>query len=381
MARTDFQQTQAALQSAKHILITFPASKSMVAVGSALALSETIESLGKQVDIASSNFILPGNLKFLPQIKKINSGLSSLNKFIISLNLSDAKLKDLSYSLEKNKLNIYLTPDQGSFTSKDLTTGTSDFAYDLIITLDTPDLNSLGPIFHDNTDFFYQTTIINIDNNIHNEHFGQINLVNFNLAATAELVMELVEQTHPEVMTADWATYLYTSLTVASKSFTSSQVTPLTLERASKLVTLGARREEVVTHLFRTKKLPLLKLWGRVLARLKSDGKRRLVWSLLTPDDFIKSGATESELPGVVDELILGAVEAKTVVLLYEQEVGTTSVYIHAGAGRRADELIKPFNPRGDQHTAQATLINTTVLEAEKKIIEHIKAAIAPLEE
>ncbi len=381
MARTDFQQAQAALQSAQHILITFPASKSMVAVGSALALAQTIESLGKKVDIVSSNFVLPGNLRFLPLVKKINAGLASLRKFIISLNLADTKLKDLSYSLEKDKLNILLTPEQGSFSSKDLTTTTSDFAYDLIITVDAPDLNSLGNIFHDNTEFFYQTTIINIDNSIHNEHFGQINLVNFNLAATAELVMELVEQTHPEVMTADWATCLYTSLTIASKSFTSAQVTPLTLERASKLVTLGARREEVVTHLFRTKKLPLLKLWGRVLARLKSDNQRRLVWSLLTPDDFIKSGASEIELPGVVDELILGAVEAKTVVLLYEQTPGTTSVYVHAGTGRRADELIKPFSPQGDQHTARTSLENTTILEAEKKIIEHIKAVTPPLEE
>lgn len=378
MARTELQQAQAALQDAQHILITFPNTKTMVATGTALALAHTLESMNKRVDIVSAGFTLPGNLKFLPQVKKISSQVTGLRKFIISLNLTSVKLKDLSYSLEKDKLKIYLTPESGSFSNHDISTQSSDFIYDLIITVDTPDLNSLGDLFHNNTEFFYQTTIINMDNHPSNEHFGQINLVNFNLASTAEIALELIEQIHPEALTADVATCLYTALTVASKNFTSPQVTPQTLERAGHLIALGARREEVVTHLFRTKKLPLLKLWGRVLARLKSDSSRQLVWSMLTPDDFVKSGADESVLPGVVEELILNAPEAKTVVLLYEQKTGTTSVYIYAGAGRRADDLLKPFSPQGDQHTARTTLNNTSVIEAEKKVIEHIKALLPP---
>ena len=381
MARTDFQQAQAVLQNAKHILLTFPASKAHLAIGSVLALAATFDGLNKRVDIVAADFALPGNFKFLPQAKRIVSHVAGLRKFIISLNLAKTQLKDLSYGLENEKLNIFLTPEHGSFSAHDLTTQTSDFNYDLIITVDTPDLNSLGNLFHDNTEFFYQTTIINIDSAPNNEHFGQVNLVNFNLASTAETIMEFIEQIHPESLTPDVATSLYAALTVASKSFTSPQVTPLTLDKASCLVTMGARREEVVTHLFRTKKLPLLKLWGRVLARLKSDGSRKLVWSLLTPDDFIKAGAEEADLPGVVDELITGAVEAKTVVIIYERSPGTTLVYLHAGSGRRADELLKPFAPQGDQHTSRATITNCSVIEAEKKIIDHLRAAIPPLEQ
>lgn len=380
MARTDLQQTQTSLQSAKHILLTFPASKTMVAAGSALALTQTLEDMGKQVDVVAADFSLPGNLKFLPQAKRIANHVAGLRKFIISLNLAKTNLKDLSYSLEGNKLNVFLTPEHGSFSAHDLTTKTSEFHYDLIITLDTPDLNSLGNLFHDNTEFFYQTTIINIDSSPNNEHFGQVNLINLNLAATAEIVMELIEQIQPESITADMATCLYTSLTMASKNFTAQQVTPQTLNRASRLVTLGARREEVVTHLFRTKKLPLLKLWGRVLARLKNDSGRKIVWSLLTPDDFIKSGADEADLTGVIDELILGAPEAKTAIIIYEREASTTQIYLHAGTGRRADDLLKPFNPTGDQHTARAILTNCSVIEAEKKVIEHVKSVLAPLE-
>ena len=381
MARTDLQQTEATLLAARQVLITCPASKTAMAAGSALALAQVIEKLGKRVDIVVTPFDLPGSLRFLPQVKRITNQVASLRKFIVSLNLAQARLKDLSYSLEKDKLNIFLTPASGTFSSSDLTTQASDFTYDLIITVDTPDLNSLGDIFHNNTEFFYQTTILNLDCGATNEHFGQINLVNFNIASTAEIVLDLIEQIKPEAIDAEVATCLYTSLTVASKSFTSPQVTPLTLERAGHLVTLGARREEVVTHLFRTKRLPLLKIWGRVLARLKHDSQRRLVWSMLTPDDFIKAGADASELSGVVDELILGAAEAKTVALLYELTAGTTTVYLHAGAGRRADELLKPFNPQGDQHTARASLINTSVIEAEKKIIDYLKAVLVPLEE
>ncbi|MDP3986374.1 MAG: hypothetical protein Q8P77_03035, partial [Candidatus Veblenbacteria bacterium] len=81
------------------------------------------------------------------------------------------------------------------------------------------------------------------------------------------------------------------------------------------------------------------------------------------------------------DELIVGAAEAKTVVLLYERAAGTTTVYIRAGAGRRADELLKPFGASGDQHVASASLSGTTVLEAEQKIINHLRTVLPALEE
>jgi bifunctional oligoribonuclease and PAP phosphatase NrnA len=381
MVMTELEQAILLARRATHVLVTFPRDQVGVAAGTALALMQALEHLGKRVDIVSAGFVLPGNLRFLPGIKRIGSEVNSLRKFIVSLDLKQSGLKDLSYNVEADKLEIYLTPSRGSFQTQDLTARSSDFTYNLIVTVDTPDLASLGDLFHANTEFFYQTTILNFDHTPTNEHFGQINLVDLNVPATADVVLNFLEKLDDGLITPDIATCLYASLSSASRSFTTPRVTPDTLAQAGRLVNLGARREEVVTHLFRTKKLPTLRLWGRTLARLKSDRSRKLVWSLLQPEDFIKSGAGEEELPSVVDELIVNAPEAGTIVLLYEQTSGTTSVLLRASPGRRATDLLKPFNPTGDLKSARAILPGVTVIEAEKKVIEHLKSVLLVLEE
>ncbi len=373
MALTTEQQLLELLSHAKRLLITFSPTKGGDAIGSSLALAKFLTKQGKQVDVIASHWQIPPGFNFLPEIEKIKSELASLRKFIVSLNLDNTKLKELSYSVENNKLNIYLTPKNGSFAASDLTTRSSDFIYDAIFVLDSPDLESLGDLYHNNTDFFYQTTIINIDHNITNEHFGQINLVDFNVAATSELIFKLLQSLHPQDIDADIATCLYAALSSATKSFKTINITPDTLSKAAELIALGARREEVVTYLYRTKTLPMLRLWGRALARIKSDHTRKLVWLLLQPEDFIKSGAQESELSGVIDEVVTTAPEAGVIVLIYEPRPGETKILTQTNPGRNAFDLLKPFGPQGDRTIASAILINTTLLEAEKKIIDHLR--------
>lgn len=380
MALSITQQVSEILTRSRHILITFPAQAGSDAVAAGLGLATWLEKKGHRVDIVSDNFELPGILRFLPNAKKINNQLSGLRKFILSLDLNETALNDFSYSIENNQLNIYLTPKQGSWQERDLSSKQSDFIYDLIFVINAPDLNSLGSIYKLNTEFFFKTTIINLDHLPSNEHYGQINLVDLNLPSTSEVVFNLITEINKDLIDDDIATCLLTGLTAATKSFSTIQVTPETLTQASKLISLGARREEVVTHLYRTRQLNTLKLWGRALARLKSDSSRKLVWSLLQKDDFIKAGASEEELTGVIDELITNSPEAGTIVLFYESAPNSTKVFVHAGLGRHALDMLKPFNGLGDKTKAWTELTDTPLLEAEKKVIEHLKLIIKTLE-
>lgn len=373
---TSEQQLLELIGKARHILITFSPMRGGDAVASALALGNFLEQQDKQVSIISHHWQATNQLKFLPRIETILTELPSLQKFVISLNTANSKLRDLSYDVKDDRLHIYLTPQHGSFTAADITTRSSNFLYDLIFVLDSPDLESLGDLYHNNTDFFYQTTIINIDHGITNEHFGQINLVNFNASSTAELILKLIKTINPQAINPDTATCLYTGLTLASKSFKANTVTPITLGNASELIALGARREEVVTNLYRTKTLPMLKLWGRALARIRNDAARKLVWLLLQPDDFLKSGATAKDLPGVIDEVISSTPQATVVALLYEQKSGQTSVLLQCLPGRNAVELLKPWQAQGDQFLAKAHLADRGLLEAEKIVIEHLRQAL-----
>jgi len=375
MALNEIEQIQEVIKDSHHILITFRKDYSIDAVACALALYLVLKKQNKLVDIACDDFILPKNLNFLPNAQAINPKISNLQKFIISVDTSNDKIEEFSYNLEGDKLKIFITPKAGAFSKDNLQAESSDYKYDLIITLDTPDFSSLGKIYQNFTEFFYNTTIINIDANPGNEHFGQINLTNMNAVATAEILFNLIISLDKNLIDKDIATCLLTGLVSKTKSFKTPNVTPKTLEIASSLLSSEANLDTIIKSLYRSKSLGTLNLWGRVLARLKSWDNNKLIWSLLTDHDFIEAGAEPKDLADVIEELISFIPGVETVVLIYQTN-GNNCVIINTLKNQNALYLASTFKPTGSKNLAEFCLTQTTLLEAEKQVIEEIKTKL-----
>jgi len=372
MALNETQQVTEAIKKSHHILITFRKDFTIDAVASALALYLVLKKQEKLVDIICSDFKLPDSLKFLPTTKNIKDNFSTLQKFVINLDTTKNKVDEFSYDLKKDKLKIYITPKSGSFEQKNIKAESSEYKYDLVIALDTPDLESLGKIYRNFTEFFYNTSIINIDHKAENEHFGQINLTNMNAVATAEILFNLINEIDRNLIDSEVATCLMTGLISKTRSFKTNNVTPKTLEVASQLLSAEADRDAIIKSLYRSRSLTTLNLWGRVLARLKNDGNNKLVWSLLTENDFVEAQASHNDLPDVIDELISFIPGVEVVVLIY-QLGGKNCVMVHTLKNHNALYLTSSFNPDGSKNLAEFCLTEKTLLEAEKQIIKKIK--------
>jgi hypothetical protein len=113
------------------------------------------------------------------------------------------------------------------------------------------------------------------------------------------------------------------------------------------------------------------------LARLKSDAESKIVWTLLSQQDFLHAGAHEEDLPDVIDELISNSPEAKIIVLLYENRVRHICGLIRVERPRDARQLTESLSPSGTPQEAHVCFENTTIVEAERKIIEEIKKQVA----
>src|SRR3989338_5216265 len=157
MALTDFEQLQKVLKTSKYILVLFNSQDNGDGLASAVALKTFLEGLHKQVEIVSNNFISPKQFKFLPGADTVKPELAHLQKFIIKVDVSKTSIETISYDIKDSWLSIYLTPKQGIIGKQELRTAQSTFKYDLIVTLNTPDLESLGTTFFNNTDLFYKT--------------------------------------------------------------------------------------------------------------------------------------------------------------------------------------------------------------------------------
>jgi len=145
---------------------------------------------------------------------------------------------------------------------------------------------------------------------------------------------------------------------------------------ASHLLKLGADRELIINNLNKNKTLATLNLWGRVLARLKTDTHYKLAWSLVSQTDFQKSGSGPENLEGVVAELIANSPQIETTLILYESKAGNIKGIIYTSQNYNALELARLFNPEGHKNRAQFSLTTTRLMAAEELVINKIRERI-----
>lgn len=375
------QQIFEQIEKAGHILITFRKNWTGDSVSSALALKLFLLKLGKDADIAAEKLSPNDLFRFLPGYPSIKDKLDNLRKFIISLDLSRSKVDQIKYKLEDDKLNFIISPKEGVFSQEDISSQMGDFKYDLIIVLDTPDLDSLGSVYEDDPEFFYQVPVINIDHHASNESFGQIKCVELTAIATSEILFNLFKEKHKAELDEDIATCLLCGIISETRSFKTQNITPQALAISSELIALGARREEIVATLYRSRSINVLRLWGRILARLNSTANGSLVWSVLTKNDFEKTQTGENDLADVIDELIINIPQAKIIVLIYETENGTesrSSALIYSVKNINSLDLSKAWSGTGSRISSKV-VIPKNLTDAEKEIIEHIKEELSRL--
>jgi nanoRNase/pAp phosphatase (c-di-AMP/oligoRNAs hydrolase) len=382
---TKDQQIFEQINKANNILIVFPKTWNGDAVASSLALFLYLKKLDKKIDIAadkledepSGDYKVDNSIfSFLPAYNEIKNSIDNLRKFIISLDITNAKVSQIKYKVEENTLNFIISPKEGFFTHDDISSSSSGFKYDLIITLDTPDLESLGKIYDSDTEFFYKTPIINIDHRSNNEEFGQINFVELTAVSVSEILFSLFESYSRELIDEDIATCLLAGIIIKTKSFKTPNITPHALLATSQLISMGGRREEIVNNLYKSRSINILKLWGRILARLNGALDNTFVWSTLSQADFIKTESREEDLREAIDELIINIPEATIITLIYENQTADkkiqTKTMVYSVKNINALNLIKSLNPTGNVKLALAT-IDKPLKEAEKDIVETIK--------
>jgi phosphoesterase RecJ-like protein len=376
MALKETQQTLETIKRSTHPLICIPSGGGADAYATALGLAKVLVKLGKEVVIVAADGAAPKNLEFLPGVDKITSRLDNLRRFVIELDASKTKVEELTYELKNDKLLVYLSPKKGFWAEKDVRTSSSGYKFDLIICIGSPDYESCAQLYSENTDFFFRTPVINIDHAPENEHYGQINVVDITASACAEVCHDLIDAIEPGLIDEEVATAFLTGMIAKTRSFKTKNVTPKTLQTASKLIAKGARREEIVQRLYRTRSIQTLRLWGRALARLKADEDAPIVWSLLSQQDFMHAGAEEKDLPDVIDELIASSPEAKIVVLMYEMTNRNICAIVRTERPLDAITLCRGFSTAGTRDEVWLCIINKTIVQVEKELISAIKEQI-----
>ncbi len=375
--KTIEQQFLEVIERANHPLLVLSAFPHIDDYVTAFSLSALLSKLGKTVEIVSTGGMPPKELSFLNNHETIRGDLQKLKKLNIDIRSDHAKIDNLSYTVNGTTLTIHLEPKSGMWLPSDVSVSTDTYRYDLVITIGVQELEQIGELFQQYQDFFFDVPLINMDHKADNGYFGQLNLVDIRYVSVSELCFATFRAIDDSLIDEEVATYLLTGMIAKTRSFKGPQVTPKTLKSASDLMGRGARRDEIVEHLYKTRSVETLRLWGRALARLKSEPGYKMAWTLLTRQDFASAGADESALESVIEELISTSPDATVACVLYEAKGGEVHGIVNAGRPFDALALGAPFNAYGTRESVHIRLKDCDLVEAERKVITHMQEYMA----
>lgn len=366
------QQAIELIKGAKNILIITPSSDGD-SLGTAIALKLTLDKLDKKSTIVSQENVSP-KLEFLPSSNILEKDLSSAKNFVIQIDVSKSPIEKLGYNIEDGKLNIIISPQSKEIDKNKVSFQQGSSQHDLIVTIDTQGVESLGQQYQQNKEIFQNVPIINIDHNSDNNYFGKVNLVDLTATSSAEILISIIEALGGEkqLFDADISTALLTGITSDTGSFQNTNTTPKSLTVAAQLVAFGARQQEIIKNLYRKRSLTTLRLWGRVLAAIREDANIKFVWSTVSLRDFQQTGVEKSEILGVMDQFLTSATSAEIIVLLIESENKTEGI-VRTLKNANAAEVAQLFGGTGDAKKADFQMSNVQLGTAEKELIEKIR--------
>lgn len=375
MAFSPEQQAANLIQRARQILVITKEHATIDAIASTLALGLFLKKLNKNFDLVIPGYDAKRLPHFLPTHVPIQSEIGALRALHIKVNIDRVPLSNLQQEIKDGVLNLTLLPEQGSWNPQDVSFAYGDDRYDLVIALDAPDMMSLGQLRQEHIEALQRTPIVNIDAHGSNEYWGQMNLLNLTAAGSSEILFDWFQMWNAGFIDQEIATCLLTGLIAHTKSFRSPNVTPKTLNIASHLMNLGAKREEIVQGIWRRRSIDTLNIWGRALSRLSLEHHRGFAWTTLTEQDFLETHTSPEHLDAVIEELVSYSPETRAIAFALHSE-GRIRLHIHALPPFSAVEIGRVLNARGTREKAIAEFSTISPLEDTKKAIEKIRQNI-----
>ena len=233
------------------------------------------------------------------------------------------------------------------------TLGDEDF--DLVIALDAGEWTRFGSLYQHHRTFLDHAITLNIDHHISSSGCGQVNIIDPESAATAELLV-LFQQQAGLPLNQDAALCLLTGIITDTSSFQFTNTTPRTLEAAASLMRAGAIPETIIRPVYRTRPLALVRFQAMVIANAQTSCGGRLIWSQATAATLKATGAVaemDDNFSGMLRDI--EGVKIAAFFKSYDDPT-TTRLSLRCAAPYNAAAICQRFGGGGHERAAGATL-------------------------
>ena len=214
---------------------------------------------------------------------------------------------------------------------------------------------------------------VRVDHHPDPQHFTDVEVVDDNAAATAELIFELVRAAGGKI-TRSMARALYVAILTDTGSFRYPKTSPRTHRITAELIELGADPAELAKLAYNQYSLGLLRLQGHMLDIMQPAAEGRLVWSALDQDTLRAYGVQESELDNFASfgMQVAGVLVS---VLCVETPDGRVKVSLRSDASLPVNDLAAEWGGGGHASAAGATVFGE-LRQVTDMVLSRVKALI-----
>ena len=218
------------------------------AIGSVLALGLALKAMGKDVQLFNPSPI-PAVYRFLPSVHKIE------------------------HTIRPNA------------------------QFDVALILDCGDIDRIGTAA---VAACKKAMVINIDHHITNTRFGDLQLIDVNACATAEIIYRLLQHLPVRIDYAI-ATAIYTGILTDTGSFRFSNTNRSAFAICEKMIGLGADPYQVARHVYGTYSLGRIKLLNLALDSLEISPNGKLSVMTLSQRMLRETGTQAEDIDGIIN--------------------------------------------------------------------------------
>jgi len=378
MALPETQQATNIINKASSLLLIVPEKPSSDAFASmTAAYVALLEHYQGSVEAVSPSHV-PRQLQFLPGSSQVVMNPTLQPDIVVDI-AGPTEITEIRPEPLRGGIRVHLKlPENMAVTRDAVEIYVRSLPYDAVIVFGATDLEELGQLFTNHADFFYSTPIINIDHRPGNEQFGTVNLVDITASSVAEVTHELISSLPNATIEPNIATCLYAGIVAATDSFQSPSAKPKAFQLAAELMNKKADKESVITNLVKTKPLHLLKLTGRMYARLRHDEYGGLFWSVLLPRDFEEAHAEPEHIADAMHELTNNISGYNVAFLLYEDQPQHYMVYMILGNGlvKRRSEIQEQLVAQRENGALTFSISAENHTKAEEVALEKIRGIL-----
>lgn len=242
--------------------------------------------------------------------------------------------------------------------------------HDLAIVLDLDSLERLG----DTRPWFERAgKMIVVDHHIPHNSPGDLRIVDTSAPATALILTRLLLAGEAKI-TPEMATCLLTGIVTDTGSFRFRNTTPESLSLSAILLEDGADINLVSEEIYQRIPLSAARLQGLVLSGMQLACHDRLCWSAVKHSDFVETGASDEDTEGFAND-ILSVNTVEIAAFFRETKPNTIRVSLRSRGGHDVSAVAREFSGGGHRNAAGCTF-NEPLAAAVSRVVERLKLCL-----